>query len=747
MTVRSNALSIAFLVGIAVPAMAGRPTNDAAAFRRFDLYGDRIASASTVDHNDVSGYPTAIVGPTLLVLRSPSSPDTVGIFNSAAKNGIIFGVDSSHPQSFSTYVVSPPQFASSLGTLVMGANIYNSTFPAFSDAGKELMTATVTYADGDTAIARLKVGEQVRDYRDSGPITFCPGGSHPLYTTRPSDPRSGYIYEDGKYFYDVQELVLPRAKRSKRITSIRFDGVLLGHPCGVVQVNAQSRLSGFSLWPNFTVRNAQNQPVVRLQQQTGQHHGGYLFGSDIVGYRRFTDNTACQVASMAMCYTYAGFNCSVDSLNAHLQRTKGYLPERVAKVLTVSPTGATITYKAESSETFLDVGNTFLVERGRYTNPLATYQVTVAAPVGGIGQAMRVDVHNTTTPVVMNDVGRVYWRMVHEVADGYTQNPQLLSKDIMGGDLGAQVEALLVQDIPVQVNVPGHMVVADGWTSSFRPDGSARGTYSIKDPFNPRNYSKLIEGHYANRFGMARYVVSAGSLGPPAVAGVGAGLGIVATGARRVEIIDPLGRRMLRDAGSDEAYNEIPEASIADVSSEHDNGGDVDDPLTGFDVQVPGAVDGHYALLVYSDAGLSLSTSAYDPGGVFASDEAVDLTSTPTGNTYDILYSGATQSITLTSVVPLGVNRPSASGSLMRVRNNPAKGPVEFALPWDDTMPDVLEVFDISGRVVGVLQVSPGRAGARTVSWDWQRAGCGAGVHFARLRSRRSAPVRFVVVR
>lgn len=152
----------------------------------------------------------------------------MALFNSFAKDAIYFEVNATQTQSFSTYAVSPPQFATSLGSLLMGVNIYNGT-GSFADFGKQLAAATVTYVDGDTAIARLNVGTFVRDFFDSGPLT-C-GSNHPIYEARPTNARSAYIYESGDAYLDAQESLLPKSKRAKRIASIRIEGTLLDHFC------------------------------------------------------------------------------------------------------------------------------------------------------------------------------------------------------------------------------------------------------------------------------------------------------------------------------------------------------------------------------------------------------------------------------------------------------------------------------------------------------------------------------------
>lgn len=339
--------------------------------------------------------------------------------------------------------------------------------------------------------------------------------------------------------------------------------------------------------------------------------------------------------------------------------------------------------------------------------------------------------------------------MIPGVADRFTNNT-LASHDLHDSpQLAAQVESLLVRDIAVQVNVPDHMVVAHGWTSSFRPDGSAKGTYFIRDPFDDRNYTKLIQGKYRNTFTMARYVLPTGAVltGSDLVAGSDPpGLAILASGARRVEVIDPLGRHMMRDAGTGEGVYDIPDAVIEDVSSEHDNGGDVDDPLTGYDIEIPTTVDGHYTVRVYSDDGLSMSVNGYSSSGVFASDDAADTTAAPVGNTYDVLYSGSGQTISVTHTGTIGVNEsPSPIPSHLRVRRSPTTGPVEFVFGSITTAGDAIDVFDITGRRVDAVEVGPSE-GTRAAMWDWRGAGVRPGVYLARLRSRPSEMTRFVVL-
>lgn len=756
MIARSFWIAVAMNAVAVGSAAAASPTNDAAAFKTFHLYTDRVASGNVIDHTNVMAYPGSLISPALLVLRSPGSSDTVALFRSMPNDGIFLEVNEGASQSYSTYVVSPPQYITSIGTLAMGVNIYNSTAP-FADFNKPLMRVVATYVDGDTAVVTLHVGNHLRALFDSGSLN-C-GFPRPLYTLAPTHSLSGVIYQSGGYAYDVQELELPASKRSKRVASIRVEGVLLDHVCSiqVPHIYASSRLSGLSAWPEFEVKNAQNQPVVRQSQNTGEAHGGYRFGGVVVGTRRLTDDTACQVASLAMCYTFAGFECTVDQLNAYLQDHRGYQPSDVARVSWSSPTGDAIRYTVYTrDDTRLRTDDLFLVERGDYTNPLATYRVT--SP----GHAVRLVNHDPSTPAVEGDKCRVYWNMLTRVADAFTQGPTLLTTDLVAStQLSDQVEGLLAQGIPVQVNLEtvGHMVVADGRAASFRPGGAARGTYSIKDPYNARNFTRLIESgvingrpyDYANKFRLARYVTPQGAVLPlapdsPTVAGSGvASLSLLVDGARRVELVDPLGRVMSRDASTGEDVSEIPGAWIMDIGSEHDNGADWDDSQTGYSIDVEVALDGHYLVRLYAENGLALNASSYDETGVISSDAVGDTTVGATANLYDVVYAVSTRTVTVAYLGTLGVSPPPlpANPSRLAVLSNPSSGPVRFVVTGLTGGEDAIEVFDTSGRRVDVLRVVQGAQG---VTWNWRHRVGSAGVYLARLKSE-SGVVRFVVIR
>jgi hypothetical protein len=752
MTLRLWLPALALATLVASPAAARKPTNDAAAFKTFDLYADRTAVGDSVhDYVNLSSYPSWLNTPSLLAYQGT---DTVGYFNSQpyaaidinSRRGPLGGAGP-QVQSYVEYTLNPPAYLSSVGLLVM---TYNATrYNATQDSTVPVFDVRVTTPAGDS-VRVLRIGDNVRNLK-CGINTCYPFycAAYPWMCAKSADPLCRELYADATYKFDALEVTFPDRLGHNKVSKLRVNSDAPVNVCGGICLRPVGIvLSGLSSWPNFTVLNAQTprQPVVRQSQTTGHRHGGYYAGDDLVGWRRATDQTGCKITSLAMAYTYAGFSCTVDDVNDYLQRNQGFMPSQVCSLLTVSADGSSVTFvPLTADDTRLKIGDTFLVERGIRTNPLATYQVQ--SP----GYATRLARHNASVIPAPADHGRVYWNSIPAIADRMT--PGLHNHSIPDKpEAAAVVESLLVCDVAVQLNVGkgGHWVVADGWTSSFRPDGTARGTYSIKDPFDERNYTKLIEGKYRNSFVQARYVAPLSQLlaaSPLAVTTDPPGLSILADGAWRVEVIDPLGRRMVRNAATGEGVYDIPDASIEDVSGEHDNGGDLDDTPDAYDIDVPGAVDGHYTVNVYSNAGLSLSASGYDGVKVFATDLAVNTVPGAVGGSYDILYSAAGQSVTIGYSNPLSVETtPPSSSKGIRALHSPTTGPVEFAVTGLEAAADVIEVFDVGGRRVDALEVSGG-PGTRLVTWNWRAAGCGPGVFFARLRSAPSHAAPVVVLR
>ena len=80
------AVSAPMATAQASPSLS-KPTNDAAAFRTFDLYADRVTRYNVTDHlGYVDIYPSSLNSNALLVTRSVT--DTMALFKSMAYDGI-----------------------------------------------------------------------------------------------------------------------------------------------------------------------------------------------------------------------------------------------------------------------------------------------------------------------------------------------------------------------------------------------------------------------------------------------------------------------------------------------------------------------------------------------------------------------------------------------------------------------------------------------------------------------------------
>jgi hypothetical protein len=81
-------------------------------------------------------------------------------------------------------------------------------------------------------------------------------------------------------------------------------------------------------------------------------------------------------------------------------------------------------------------------------------------------------------------------------------------------------------------------------------------------------------------------------------------------------------------------------------------GGNSDDRFSGYDLDIPMAIDGHYAVRIDADDGLSMSVTAYGDSGVFASEAVIDTTAGPTSSAYDVHYSAVTRSLSIRRTGP-----------------------------------------------------------------------------------------------
>jgi hypothetical protein len=749
-------LAVVLVLANSIPADAFVPTDDAAGFLRFDLYGDRVAAVSVLDHRNITGYPASLNSDFLLVTRSPGSIDTVGQFNSEPYDGIYFEVNGSASQSYVEYAVTPPRYATALGLLANGVNIYNST-GAFNDFGKPLLRATVTYTNGDTAVRTLHVGHHIRDYFNSGPLT-CGAMNHPLYIARPSDPLSGHLFEGGGYFYDVQEQSLP--VEEKRVSRIRIDGILLDHFCStfVPHIYAGSQIFGLSAWPEFSIVNGTTPVVLQTQYNptwAGDAYGGYMYNDTLVGQHRTLGEFGCVTACLSMANNYYGAAATPRTVNQFLQgRNDGHFYRTVTQISSVAGDNVSFTLLPQSGT----VGPTFLIERGR-NSPLATVSVVSIMGTTGTGTITQ---RFQGGDVQVGDYGFVYDEVNYlEGSAGFSTGTWQVTglKPKSDDTVAALAESTLATNTPVflytGVDAGGatHWVVGEGREPAFTSATVARGTYRIKDPAytdgGAQPLRRLLQVPHNNTFQAALVCTALTSEIPPlAASGVsGQGLALRVQGNATLEIVDPTGKTITYDAARDRYASGIPHAIalrrfrlIAPSNPSISTG--VSEIL-----QIPDAATGSYFIKVAGQAGESYVLRAVAMAGSGLSSRAI-LVETSAGSPqyYRMEYTATTVSTPTPTAVP-DVEAPVGRG--LRIQPNPVIGVAEIRFDLKQASDVELGIYDLQGRRVASLLEGTLSPGPKVLRWDGRGLSgtrVGAGIYLVRFVSDGLAVVRRIVV-
>jgi hypothetical protein len=224
-----------------------------------------------------------------------------------------------------------------------------------------------------------------------------------------------------------------------------------------------------------------------------------------------------------------------------------------------------------------------------------------------------------------------------------------------------------------------------------------------------------------------------------------AGLTLMIHSAAYVEITDPDGKRTYVDGESGEYRSDVEDILLMRGWRDNDDEDTADATQSGQDLlYFPNAVDGTYQVRLrpQPNAEPGMTASAVDGSGVRAMGAVLD-TSGATGVLYGVTYSGGLGSVGIQFLGTVGLEEQVAMQSRLRVLSNPAYGRVMFEMPPLATE-SVLEIFDIAGRRVDVLPMSPGAA--KRVSWDAPHT-LGGGVYYARLReSAKVVSVRFILM-
>lgn len=766
MTSRVSVQSVAVVVLLAIASDArnavgqSQPSNGASAFKTFSLYADRNAAAGTTDHVNI--YPVSLGNAALMVLHTVGSvTDSVALLNSQPNDATGMQVDLATPASYAEFAIVPPRLATSIAVSANGYNLF-AGFDQFDDFLKPLVAVTVTYEDNSTWSATLNVDQHVRNYIQSntncGTTTIFPA------TGLPYDSLVVALYASGGYFLDMQELRLPRVPQ--KVARIRVEAVGLDHFCStfVPHIYAGFRLNAVSLWPRFQIANRAGMQASLLRQDDAawgaSTYGGYR---DEAGILRSTDSTiaydGCLLTCVTMLHRYFGMadgRGRPDSLNNFLQGQGGYRPSfgvYVDSAAAATAVGSLAHFQWAISAA--PVGTTFDVEAG--TDSLGPYPIATLRVVNADAAQGRARVVAVQRPS-RSMVGLNGWRRgeMYVFRAGFDYSSQgwypygLPSAD--------SVEISLADSLPVILQVEGreHWAVATGMAPAWVSSTQAQGTYPLLDPLRGPG-ARLVEAQYGNLF--TRGVVGRrfGQLypapaGPVATTSATATpeLGIVLSGPGSATIIDPAGRTIAYDAGTDEYVSGVPGA-IARRGVRH---GDVSDPNGLFgavdDFEIPNALTGSYVVTVTGSASGQFGALAEgNIPGVRVTDATQRFTvSGGTSSQFLINYSNS--GVTAVSMGAVtGVEGTALPSGTLRVSPNPITGPA--AITFVATVPAAvqLDVFDALGRHVTSLIDGLVGPGQHTRPWNPRMTAGGipaAGVYFVRLKMAGKSGVARVVV-
>ena len=746
------------------PTVWHRPSNDPSAFRKLDLYNDRIAAAYQSDHRDHSAYyPDSLISDSLLVEYSFRS-DTMAIFSSRPNDCTVFSArdDFFSFQAWMRYAVTPPQYATSVGLLLQSENVYDG-IGNFADDNEPDAELYVTYADGDSLRDTLRIGRHVR-HRLPNLAAFCDGQDNPPYVRTPDDSLAAVVYsglrDDGQgwSYMDAHEFALPRARWQSKVVARKLAHIPHADYCGSLYWLSTSSIYGLSLWPDFVVTDDDGERVPYQTQRLSDPNGGYVFNGDTVGTRRTLSANACQITCLSMLYNFYGIDCTPSLLNRYLREHNGYAREAIGRVASVSVTGDTVDFRGTAcTSSDWKVGHTFVIERGPW-DPIATVEIIWKPVSCGTERAKaRVTVpHQPGIRITPGDTCWTYRYPLHGPAGKTFSGGTWRIRQLPTSLGAAAVESLLVRNIPLYVvshsrSEGGHCVVVDGWRPAFVSGTSARGTYMLRDPAYDKE--RLIEWPFLNEFKYAfrlepttTQTVTAGE--DVTVTSGESGLAIVINGAADVEIVDPSGRRTFVEPVSQQYVSEDDDVMAIRGWRDDDDEETSADDYSGQDVlYLSNAVEGAYTIRVVgmTDADVELTVNTTDENGVRGVAAVSDTTDTGAGGVYyRLTYTSETGEVALERLGVVGVGTEERRDCSLRVVQNPAFGPVWFEASGTGAA-SLVDIFDVSGRHVASLTLGGGGSGLRTAVWDDRGTRNGAGVYLARLRGAEGMRVvRFV---
>lgn len=752
-------------VASAQAGQQSRPSNEGLPFRQIDPM-DPTRTESTygwpVAHN-VSQSWSLSEG---FRLARRANGDTTALIYAHPDSGVGLPYDGAWA-AWVMYPITPPMYASSLGTLFQGGHIYDGA-GSFADAGKPLAIARLLYeGGGQSPPIKFRIGVHARNWTAGG-VHFPADSTNfwPYFTGRPSDTLvCELIPEPSSTHFDFQEVRLPGGYRNRRVEAVHFsasDSLFRSSPWWAGSYHGTSGLFGAALWPDFEVvsrSGALITPRYQIgQSYSGDAYGGYRdpFTGELVGMHKTVGALGSYLADLAMLLSTTGTPISVSALNDSLQRTHGFDPEVICKVVAVGGQAVGDTVElTPPPEHPAGIGpwSKLVIDRGgdHYAGALATLLLVDST------HAIVLTHPDPALQISAGQDGKVYRQvLVEQALQRLTAASSIrltATEYSQAADPAPAVEAALADSLPSLLfvgsrDVP-HWVLATGWDVAFADSAEARGTYDIVDPADTLGPSTLLAS-FGNRFGGAwvpRRVPEGGH--DPAVATAvkatdvsTSELVLWLTGNASLSLAGPGSRTLGFDPARDEYVTNIPGATAirsahpADITAPP--GTEVPADL----IVLPASGPAEYSLIVLAaEPGAVSLTARHEADGEYAGHGAAIATLESGGRGYFRMSvdPGASPPVEI-ELVSVAAVRQASETLLLNLRAAPSPSAATTRLMFElPSAGDVrIDVFDVAGRRVRQLVRGQLEAGSHEVDWDGLgEAGrrIGAGLFFVRLQA------------
>lgn len=740
----------------------GTPSNASSAFTQIPLTTPSGGTGYATPAGHLT-WPTFLDDPHLI--QAIGGSDTI-LIASTRDSGVTIGLNGSV-----TYTFPPNTFANRVGAIVT-ANDWTDG----SDTGFPVLTASFTFSDGRTwgtgSLYDVSSGlgypfllrYRVRNWSDQ----VVPGD--PFFVAQPLNPAVFQLCAQasnggvGNVYSDLQTFYLPDTLRNAALQTVTFASHTTAFDSTHI-TSATGLVTGCAVWPDFQIVNRHDLSL-SLQMQTDptyntRAYGGYVLRDTLFGTSKTINANGCMLSCMAMTNTFFGDSTTVPALNDYLVRHRGYGRVDAAVIDSVlgQDVGNTVEWHAVGNRN-IRAGDSLLIEVAP-RNPLVTLAATSPSAgtivrrhrSGVIAKGVRAAVYGLIDPTV--------------ASTGFGTNmgyPWALTPLGDGPGTPALVETALVDSLPVLLNEPGHYVLAHGWRPSFDAT-SAAGTYLIRDPghtgvvrLNQIFSTGSGPKSYGNMYSLARRCTptdgsrfaTQSSVGTAARAGQAtADVAFVLQGGGRLSIVDPNGQFVYFN--DSEGYV----GTIPDADGWADFGGGLDDDPSYADpgvevVRIPGAVEGDYRIVVSNAANSSivLGASALDGSGFGGEDAALYAVQNSGGAGFLAhVVGGGAPSVQIDTLGTTDVQPDlRRSGTNIRVSPNPSRGQVLLGMELRTGGRVVVEVFDLSGRLVATPVAATFGAGRHDVSWNASPLRSSqAGILFVRMKAPDATMTRRIV--